>query len=147
MCYIYVHMDHTTIKWCRGPDHTTRVTFAMQSRPFKHINEGRSSYILRALTAVYEMSALSEVKPPVPPPKFSTSRPTCEALFAIYVKWPGNHRRRNRTEGHRGHVPPPQVSFPDRIFRTRRKNGFGQLPIPFSFKCARRNVGALLILP
>ena len=28
------------------------------------------------------------------------------------------------------------VSFPDRIFRARRKNGSGQLPIPFSFKCA-----------
>ena len=27
------------------------------------------------------------------------------------------------------------VSFPDRIFRARRKNGSGQLPIPFSFKC------------
>ena len=30
----------------------------------------------------------------------------------------------------------PLVSFPDRIFRARRKNGSGQLPIPFSFKCA-----------
>ena len=28
------------------------------------------------------------------------------------------------------------VSFPDRNFRARRKNGSGQLPIPFSFKCA-----------
>ena len=28
------------------------------------------------------------------------------------------------------------VSFPDRIFRARRENGSGQLPIPFSFKCA-----------
>ena len=31
---------------------------------------------------------------------------------------------------------PHLVSFPDRIFRARRKNGSGQLPIPFSFKCA-----------
>ena len=29
------------------------------------------------------------------------------------------------------------VLFPDRIFRTRCKNGSGQLPIPFSFKCTR----------
>ena len=28
------------------------------------------------------------------------------------------------------------VSFPDRIFRARRKNRSGELPIPFSFKCA-----------
>ena len=28
------------------------------------------------------------------------------------------------------------VLFPDRIFRTRRKNGSGELPIPFLFKCA-----------
>ena len=33
-------------------------------------------------------------------------------------------------------VPPTLVSFPDRIFRARWKNGSGQLPIPFSFKCA-----------
>ena len=28
------------------------------------------------------------------------------------------------------------VLFPDRIFRARRKNGSGELPIPFLFKCA-----------
>ena len=28
------------------------------------------------------------------------------------------------------------ISFPDRIFYDNRKNGSGQLPILFSFKCA-----------
>jgi len=28
------------------------------------------------------------------------------------------------------------VLLPDRIFRARRKNGYGELPIPFSFICA-----------
>ena len=28
------------------------------------------------------------------------------------------------------------VSYPDRIFHTHRKNRSGELPIPFSFKCA-----------
>ena len=30
------------------------------------------------------------------------------------------------------------ISFPDRIFYDNRKNGSGQLPILFSFKCAGR---------
>ena len=34
-------------------------------------------------------------------------------------------------------------SFPDHIFHARQKNRSGQLPIPFSFKCARMLIGTL----
>ena len=57
-------------------------------------------------------------------------------LYPLQLR-PSLHRRDQTETGDEEHRDACEiVSFPDRIFRARWKNGSGQLPIPFSFKCA-----------
>ena len=55
-----------------------------------------------------------------------------------FLGWKKRKQKQSKSKGSVGYssVLSQVVSFPDRIFRARRKNGSGQLPIPFSFKCA-----------